>query len=110
MSLISDIDKSVLDRILFRRLPPPNRHNFARAQAMDGSMRKLLLLPVVLLTACASWDDEAAPCGDIEDAVARRACLARVLAEDQAREDNNGIGPPTCHPASIHPNPDRAPC
>lgn len=74
---------------------------------MMERMRKLLLPAILLLGSCASWEDDA--CRDIEDGAARRACLERVLAEDRAREDD-GIGPPSCHPASTRPDPDRDPC
>lgn len=73
-------------------------------------MRKLFLLGLVALASCVSYDDEEARCRQIDDDAVRRACLERVLAEDQAERDNNGIGPPSCHPASTRPDPDRAPC
>ena len=74
-------------------------------------MRRRFLLSLVALASCAtSWDDEEARCRAIDDDAARRACLERVLAEDQAGRDNNGIGPPSCHPASTRPDPDREPC
>jgi len=66
-------------------------------------MRILSLLALVLLSACASgWDDAEARCGAIEDVGARRACFLQLLADDQARGDNNGIGPPSCHSASTN--------
>lgn len=77
---------------------------------MPNLLRKLLLPGVLLLASCASWDDETAHCRDIDDSAARRACLERVLAEDQSREDNDGIGPPSCHPASTNPDRDRERC
>lgn len=78
---------------------------------MVGRLRKLLLPTILLLASCAtSWDEEEARCRAIDDDAARRACLERVLAEDQSRGDNNGIGPPSCHPASTRPDPDRERC
>lgn len=76
---------------------------------MVERMRKLIFPAILLLASCASWDDDAR-CRDIDDDALRRACLERVLADDQAREDNDGIGPPSCHPASTRPDPDRDPC
>jgi hypothetical protein len=74
-------------------------------------MWKLLVLPTVLLASCASWDEDGALCRNIDDDFARQTCLERVLADDWPKSgDNNGIGPPSCHPASTRPDPDRAPC
>lgn len=74
-------------------------------------MRKLFFLAVMLLNACASaWDDDEARCREIEDDAVRRACLEHLLADERERGDNNGIGPPSCHPASTRPDPDRDPC
>lgn len=74
-------------------------------------MRRRFLLGIVLLGSCASsWDDDEARCRAIEDDAARRACLERLLADERAGGDNNGIGPPSCHPASTRPDPDREPC
>jgi hypothetical protein len=73
-------------------------------------MRAILLPALALLASCASWDDEVASCRELEEGAARRACLERVLGDDQAQRDNDGIGPPSCHPASTRPNPDRDPC
>lgn len=61
---------------------------------MVERIKKLLFPGLVLLGACASWDDDAARCRGIEDDAARRACIEQLLARDQAREDNDGIGPP----------------
>ena len=71
-------------------------------------MRRVLLAASVLVGACASWDDDV--CRDIDDSATRQACIERVLADDHAQQDNNGIGPPSCHPASTRPDPDRDPC
>jgi hypothetical protein len=74
-------------------------------------MRKLSLLALVLLGACASsWDDVEARCGAIEDVGARKACFRQLLADDQARGDNNGIGPPSCHSASTNRDLERKRC
>ena len=74
-------------------------------------MRKLFLLAMFLLGSCASsWDDDEARCREFEDDAARRACLERLLADERAREDNDGIGPPSCHPASTRPDLDRDRC
>ena len=73
--------------------------------------RSLLALSVtVSLGACASTDDQTGQCHAMEDAEARRACMERVLAEDQSRGDNDGIGPPSCHPASTRPDRERDRC
>lgn len=73
-------------------------------------MRRLFLVLSVALAACASTDDETARCHAMEDSEARRACMERVLAEDQARGDNDGVGPPSCHPASTRPDRGRDGC
>lgn len=73
-------------------------------------MRQLILLAILPLAACVSWDEDAARCRDIDDDAARRACLERVLADQQARDDNDDVGPPSCHPASTRPDPNRDRC
>jgi hypothetical protein len=66
---------------------------------------------VSLLASCASWDDEeVAACHAIEDRDTREACLRALIADDQGAQDNDGIGPPSCHPASTNPDPDRDRC
>lgn len=72
-------------------------------------MRNLLLVTLFALAACASDPDEAA-CDQIADGAARQACLRDLIAREQAQRDNNGHGPPSCHPASTNPDLDRDPC
>jgi len=75
-------------------------------------MRRLLILALFALGACASGLDgpEYEACNRMPDETARQACIRTVFAADQTRQDNNGIGPPTCHPASINRDRDRPRC
>lgn len=79
---------------------------------MTRAARALLVLAVAMLGACASgWDEgDEARCRAIEDAAARRACLEQLLSDARTRDDNGGIGPPPCHPASTLPDRDRERC
>ncbi len=77
-------------------------------------MRIVLLSLAVALASCAGsggYDEDALnACYAISDRATRQACLRQLIADDQAREDNYGIGPPSCHPLSTSPNPDRDRC
>ncbi len=67
-----------------------------------------LALAALTLAGCATWDTaDGSYCDDIIDPAARRACREEALRDYERRADNDGIGPPRCHPASTRPDPDR---
>ena len=70
-------------------------------------MKRLAAVGCLMLSGCAMSPDqerEIADCNAISDAARRHACLQNLIAADEAADANGGIGPPSCHPASLRPD------